>query len=212
MTQAIDVTDDLDVTAYRAQRVERATAWILIVCGAIGLIAAFVLTMEKISVLSDPNYTPGCDINPVLSCGSVIVTKQASAFGFPNPFIGLVGYAVVVTLGVLLAAGVILPRWVWVGLNIGAVGGMAFVVWLISQSLYSIGALCPWCMVVWAITIPIFVYVTAANLATGRLGIAPDSGFASAVVLLRNWIAVGIYLIVAGLIFVRWMDFWLGRS
>jgi hypothetical protein len=35
---------------------------------------------------------------------------------------------------------------------------------LIGQSLYSIGALCPWCMAVWTATIPIFWYVTLRTL------------------------------------------------
>ena len=39
-----------------------------------------------------------------------------------------------------------------------------FVHWLIFQSLYRIHALCPYCMVVWAVTIPIFWYVTLHNL------------------------------------------------
>ena len=45
-----------------------------------------------------------------------------------------------------------LPRWVWLGLNLGALFGFGFAIWLITQSLYVIGALCPWCMVVWAAT------------------------------------------------------------
>lgn len=32
--------------------------------------------------------------------------------------------------------------------------------WLIGQCLYVIGALCPWCVVVWAVMIPLFWYVT----------------------------------------------------
>ena len=36
--------------------------------------------------------------------------------------------------------------------------------WLIFNSLYRIGALCPYCMVVWAVTIPLFWYVTLRNL------------------------------------------------
>jgi hypothetical protein len=35
--------------------------------------------------------------------------------------------------------------------------------WLIYQSLYVIGALCPYCMVVWSVTIPLFV--VAASIA-----------------------------------------------
>jgi len=192
----------------RVRRLELVTAILMVAGGALGLLAAFQLTLEKVRVLADPDYVPGCDLNPVLSCGSVIVTPQAEVFGFPNPVLGLVGFTVVITLGVLMLARVSLPRWVWVGLNIGALAGFAFVQWLVWQSLYSIGSLCPWCMVVWAVTVPIFVWVTASNLAAGRLGV--QGAVVDALVSLRVLILAAWFVILAGLIFVRWQDFWLG--
>lgn len=185
----------------------RQTAWILVVCGLIGLVAAIELIIQKISVLSDPDFVPNCDINPVLSCGSVINTEQASLFGFPNPVLGVIGFTVVIMFGALLFAGLELPRSMWLGLNIGALAGMAFVVWLVIQSLYVIGALCPWCMVVWAITIPIFWQVTTDNLASGRLNLGKSL---SEVIVALKWILVAAsYLIIMALIFIRWQDFWL---
>ncbi|MET0449198.1 MAG: vitamin K epoxide reductase family protein, partial [Aeromicrobium sp.] len=94
----------------------------------------------------------------------VINTDQASAFGFPNPIMGVAGFAIVVTLGVLMVARVRLPDFVWLGLQAGALFGIGFVTWLQSQSIYDIGKLCPWCMVVWSVMIPIFVWLTARNL------------------------------------------------
>ena len=44
--------------------------------------------------------------------------------------------------------------------------------WLIFQSLYVIGALCPYCMAVWAVTIPIFWYVTLHNLERGHVPVS----------------------------------------
>jgi uncharacterized membrane protein len=91
-------------------------------------------------------------------------TDQASVFGFPNSLLGIVGFSVVLTIGVLAVSGVVLPRWVWAGLAGGALLGAAFVHWLIFQSLYEIGALCPYCTVVWVVTIPTAV-VTALHAA-----------------------------------------------
>ena len=185
----------------------RQTAWILVVCGLIGLVAAIELIIQKISVLSDPDFIPNCDINPVLSCGSVINTEQASLFGFPNPVLGVIGFTVVIMFGALLFTGLELPRSMWLGLNIGALAGMTFVVWLVIQSLYVIGALCPWCMVVWAIMIPIFWQVTTDNLASGRLNLGKSL---SEVIVALKWILVAAsYLIIMALIFIRWQDFWL---
>ena len=185
----------------------RQTAWILVVGGIIGIFASIELIIQKIAVLSDPDFVPNCDINPILSCGSVISTEQASLFGFPNPVLGVIGFTVVIMFGALLFAGVELPRLMWLGLNFGALAGMVFVIWLVSQSLYVIGALCPWCMVVWAVTIPIFWQVTTDNLARNKLSLGKSL---SEIIVTLKWILVaGSYLIIAGLIFVRWQDFWL---
>jgi len=188
-------------------RTYRQTAWILVVGGIIGIAASIELIVQKIAVLSDPNFVPNCDINPVLSCGSVINTEQASLFGFPNPVLGVAGFSIVIMFGALLFSGVVLPKKLWLGLNLGALAGIVFVIWLVVQSLYVIGALCPWCMVVWSVTIPIFWQVTVDNLSSKKLSFGKS--FPEIVVALK-WILIGAsYLIVIGLIFVRWSDFWL---
>jgi uncharacterized membrane protein len=188
-------------------RTYRQTAWILIFAGILGIVASIELIVQKIGVLSNPDYVPNCDINPILSCGSVINTDQASLFGFPNPILGVIGFTVVVIFGVLLFAGIELPRWMWLGLNAGALAGMFFAIWLVSQSLYVIGALCPWCMVVWSVTIPIFWQVTTDNLASNRLSLGKSL---SEIIVALKWILIAAsYLIILGLIFIRWSDFWL---
>jgi len=185
----------------------RQTAWILVVGGIIGIFASIELIIQKIAVLSNPDFVPNCDINPVLSCGSVISTEQASLFGFPNPVLGVIGFTVVIMFGALLFAGIELPRSMWLGLTLGALAGMVFVIWLVSQSLYVIGALCPWCMVVWAVTIPIFWQVTTDNLAGSKLSLGK---ILSEIIVTLKWILIGAtYLIIMALIFVRWQDFWL---
>jgi uncharacterized membrane protein len=154
-----DTTDDRSGVEVRTA----SAVWVLI-AGILGLAAAVTLTIEKIEILINPSYVPSCSINPVLSCGSVMVTPQASAFGFPNPLIGIVAFTVVVVTGVLAIAKVRLPRWYWAGLAVGTLLGVAFIHWLFFQSLYRIGALCPYCMVVWAVTIPLLVVVASIAL------------------------------------------------
>ncbi|NAS23614.1 Vitamin K epoxide reductase [Herbidospora sp. NEAU-GS84] len=138
--------------------VDRATARWLLGGGLIGLVAAFVLTVEKIALLKDPSYVPTCSINPLLSCGSIMKTAQAEVFGFPNPLLGIAGFAVVACVGTVLLTGAELPSWFGWSVRGGLLLGLLFVHWLIYQSLYVIGALCPYCMVVWAVMIPMFVY------------------------------------------------------
>lgn len=181
----------------------RGAAWFLALGGAAGLTAALILTVEKFALLADPNYVPSCSINPVLSCGSVMITPQAAAFGFPNPLIGIVAFTIVVTTGVLTLGGVTLPRWYWVSLLAGTTLGVVFIQWLIFQSLYRIGALCPYCMVVWAVTVPIFAIVTRT-----ALGHAPNVAVRS--VINWRWTIVALWFaLVFVLVFVRFEDYWM---
>ena len=176
--------------------------WVLI-AGVVGLAAALALTIEKIEILIDPDYVPSCSINPVLSCGSVMITPQASVFGFPNSLIGIVSFTAVLVTGVLALAKVELPRWYWTGLAIGTLLGTVFVHWLAWQSLYNIGALCPYCMVVWSVTIPLFVVATS-------IAIAPAT--ANGVVRVLHtwrWSLVALWFTaVLLLILVRFWDYW----
>lgn len=175
----------------------------LVVLGGIGLLAAFTLTVDKFRLLEDPAYTPSCNLNPVLSCGSVMVTEQASAFGFPNPLLGLIGFSVVVTIGVVLATGTRLPHWIMVGLAVGATAGLAFVHWLAFQSLYRIDALCPWCMVVWAVTIPIAVWSVLVALRLRGSHRLVEGLWSVRYLIVLFW-----YLMILVLILVRFWDYW----
>jgi uncharacterized membrane protein len=146
----------------------RAPARLLTIGGAIGLLASFVLSVDKVKLLEDKiagkSTTFSCDLSAFVSCGDVIASPQSSAFGFPNAFIGVLGFAVVLTLGVVWLGGMPVKRWIWAGLQLGSIFGIGFVTWLQFQSIYRIGYLCPYCMVVWAAMIPIFVVVTAGSL------------------------------------------------
>lgn len=95
-------------------KLQKFYPWLLVIGGILGLLAAFVLTMDKFEILKDPNYEPSCNLNPIIACGSVIVTNQASAFGFPNPFIGLAAFSAVVVVGVSLLADMKITKpWYW---------------------------------------------------------------------------------------------------
>jgi uncharacterized membrane protein len=147
----------------------RALPWLLIIDGAIGLLCSFILTVEKMQVLKDPNFHPICDLNPVLSCGSVMDSSQSHVLGFDNTFMGLAGFAVIVTIGVVLLAGAQLKRWFWLGLQGGLTAGILFVHWLMFNSLYVINSLCPFCMIVWIVIITLFTYVTLYNIQQGNI-------------------------------------------
>lgn len=201
MTDTIERADNHDVPATEAAG--RWSAAALVILGGVALGAAFALTYERIRLLIDPSYVPSCSLNPVISCGSVMMSAEASVFGFPNPLIGLMAFPVVVTLGVVAFARVELPRWIWGGLAVGSLLGAAFIHWLIYVSMFRIGALCPYCMVVWTCVMPITV------IAIDRvLLVHSTSAFLQGI---RQWrwsLLTFWYAAVVILALVRFWDYW----
>ncbi|WP_426365828.1 vitamin K epoxide reductase family protein [Streptomyces sp. E-08] len=184
----------------------RALARLLLVTGAAGVLAGWVITIDKFLLLEDPAFQPGCSLNPVVSCGNIMKSEQAAVFGFPNPMLGLVTYAVVVAVGAGLLAGARYRAWFWLGLNAGMLFGVGFCTWLMYQSLYEINALCLWCCLAWVATILMFWYVTAHNVRERVLpapaGLRTFLGeFTFALPVLH----IGI---IGMLILTRWWDFW----
>ena len=59
----------------------------------------------------NPFSTPLCSINATVSCGPVMSSAQAAVFGFPNPYLGIGGSAVVAATGAMLLAGGRLAGW-----------------------------------------------------------------------------------------------------
>ncbi|MFD4142429.1 MULTISPECIES: vitamin K epoxide reductase family protein [unclassified Streptomyces] len=181
-------------------------AWLLVITGAAGLLAAWVITIDKFKLLEDPSFTPGCSLNPVVSCGNIMKSEQASVFGFPNPMLGLVAYGAVIAIGSGLLAGATHRRWYWLGLNAGTLFGVGFCSWLQYQSLYEINALCLWCSLAWVATIVMFCYVTLHNV-EHRIIRVPE-GLRRGL-LEFHWAPPVVWIGIIGmLILTRWWDFW----
>jgi uncharacterized membrane protein len=139
---------------------EKVLPWMLIVGGVIGLICSFIISLDKLRLLENPNFKPNCDLNPIVSCLSVMSSKQGSAFGFPNPWIGLAAFSVLITIGAAILAGAKFKRWFWVGLEVGCALGLIFAYWLLFESVFRIHALCPYCLTVDVVVITLFWYVS----------------------------------------------------
>ena len=184
-------------------------ALVLVLASSIGLVASFILTLEKFNLLKNPVTVLSCDLNPVVSCGSVIQSKQAEAFGFANPLIGLIGFAVIITIGMGILAGAKYKRWFWLGLESGAVLGVLFSHWLVYQSIFVIQALCPFCIVVWAVVIALLVLVTRFNLQEGNIKPPQVLKGLSRLLVSYPWIVIGSwYLIIALLILSHFWYYW----
>ncbi len=152
------------ISITKVSRLERFIPRLLVFGGILGMIAAFIISYDKDQLLQNAKFQPNCDLNPVISCGNVMKSTQGAAFGFPNPWVGLAAFAVLITIGMGIFAGARYKRWFWIGLQIGTIFGLAFVHWLFFQSVYLIGALCPYCIVVWVVVITTFWYVLLYNI------------------------------------------------
>ncbi len=149
---------------------ETVLPYLMIILSIIGFICAAIILYDKFKLMENPNYRPSCSINPIISCGSVMQSKQSHLFGFANPYVGLVAFPMVWTMGGLILAGATkLKRWVWLTLQSGTLFAVLFIHWLLFESVYRIHALCPYCMVVWAVSIALFWYVLLYNLRTGNI-------------------------------------------
>ncbi|MFE2374614.1 vitamin K epoxide reductase family protein [Streptomyces sp. NPDC059398] len=202
------VVDDVSAKQDGKTGASRAFGWLLVISGAAGLLAAWVITLDEFKLLKNPNFTPGCSLNPVVSCGNVMKSAQASVFGFPNPMLGLATYAVVIAVGMSLIAGGRYSRWYWLTFNAGCLFGVGFVSWLQYQSLYNINSLCLWCCLAWVGTITLFWYVTSHNI---RHGLLAAPGWLRSFFGEFTWVLPVLHIGIIGmLILTRWWDFWTG--
>jgi uncharacterized membrane protein len=183
------------MTDAAAARRPFSLAIVLIAAGLVGWYAAFSLVLDKIAILKNPKADLDCNFSILVQCGKNLESWQGSLLGFPNPLIGLGGFVAPIAVGVALLAGATFARWFWIAFNVGVAVALGFCIWLMYQSIFMLGTLCPWCMVVWSITIPLFWTLTLSNLRAGVFGeraqiIGRAYGWVPA-------ITVGSYLIIA---------------
>lgn len=151
----------------------KSDAWLfgtMLVFAIAAFVAAFVLSVEKLSVIKDPDAVLSCSFNLVLNCASVMKTPQASVFGFPNSYLGIMGFAIVIAVAMGGLLGVKYTRAYMLTAQVFYSLGLIFAYWLFFQSLYVIQILCPWCLVVTVSTTVIFGTLLRYNLRQNHLG------------------------------------------
>jgi uncharacterized membrane protein len=160
----------------RVRGLRHADAWIFgtMLCSAgLSLIASFVLSIDAVRLAQNPAVDLSCNINSVLSCGTVGTSWQAHLFGFPNAFLGLIAEPVVITIAVASLGGVRFPRWFMFSAQIVYTVGVIFAYWLFYQAMFNIGALCPWCLLVTVSTTLVFTTLTHVNIRDNNLFLPP---------------------------------------
>ncbi|GAA4465242.1 vitamin K epoxide reductase family protein [Phytohabitans houttuyneae] len=188
----------------RARRLRHANGWIfgtMLLSACLSLAASFVLSIDALRLVEDPNVDLSCNINAVISCGTVASSWQAQLFGFPNAFLGLVAEPVVITIAVASLGGVRFPRWFMLAAQAVYTLGFAFAYWLFYQAMFDIGALCPWCLLVTVSTTLVFATLTHVNIRDGNLFLPARASavLRSAVDADLDLIAVTIWLLILAL-------------
>lgn len=170
---------------------------VLVLTGVAGLWAALALTLDKFAILADPDAVLDCNFSIVVQCGANLQSWQGAVFfGVPNPIWGLIGWVAPIVVAAALIAGARLRSWFWLVFDLGIAGALAFCIWLMAQSIFVIGTLCPWCMLTWAAAILAFWTLTFYNLKAGHFGAWGRRAGAA----LYSWaplVAVASYLVVA---------------
>lgn len=175
-----------DFLSKKDQKKDRGDTWIfgtMLFLAALGLISAFVLSIEKLHLLENPDAILSCSFNLVVNCATVMQTPQASVFGFPNSYIGLMGYPIVITLAVAGLLGTRFPKKFMYLAQIGFGLGLIFAYWLFFQSVFVIEVLCPWCLLVTLATTIIFEALLRFNLRENNLYLSKNL-----LKMINNWL------------------------
>lgn len=182
----------------------------MVVFSFLALAASFVLSVEKIHLLENPNAALSCSFNIVLNCASVMKTPEAAVFwGVPNSFFGIVGFTVALTLSILLLHGIKLSRWVLTIVQFGYLAAWIFALGLFFTSVYVIQVLCPWCLVVTTSTTLIFFALLHYNLRQNIFKFSKKSNNTIQGILDKDYdkLAVAAILVVLiALVFIKFGD------
>lgn len=167
-----------------------------ITAALLGWVVSFLLYLEYIGQLTNATPIISCSISPIVTCGPNLLSPAGNLLGFTNSVIGMVMFLGPVYAGVgALAAPGGFRRWYWRVYGVFLLAGFLLVHLFAYRSIFEFGSLCPWCMVVWLVTIPLFWVTLGWSLEAGVWG--PPSRFGH---VLRSWaplVVVVDYAIIA---------------
>lgn len=142
---------------------------IMAVGAAMGLLASFTLSIEAVELAKNADVILPCDINAALSCGAVGKHPTASIFGFPNAFIGVMSFSVMLTVAVAGLMGTRFPKlFMYLAWGV-ALAGLVFAAWMFLVSVFVIGVLCPWCLTTDVATLVLIWALTRYNIRENNL-------------------------------------------
>jgi uncharacterized membrane protein len=143
--------------AVRTASPGRALAIFWIAVGVVGWAVSFLLYLEYVGQLRGADALVNCSFSVVVTCGPNLLTPGGNLLGFSNAILGIVLFLGPIYAGVTSLASIDgQRRWYWRAYTGFVAAAVVFVHVLAVRSIYEYGSLCPWCMIVWLVTIPLF--------------------------------------------------------
>ena len=125
---------------------QRTIYGIMVAGGAVGMVASFLQTLEKLTLLKHKDAILACNFNSVFSCSNVLNSWQSSALGFPNSIMCLVLFTIFTFTALVGLTGGRISRGMRLGMQALALGTMTFGLWFLGESIFVIGSLCVFCI------------------------------------------------------------------
>lgn len=136
----------------------------------LGIAVSLILSLEYLTLLSNQTKALSCDINAQISCSSVMLSNQAKVFfNIPNTYFGFIFYSVMLTFFLINIFEQINNKILNLAFFLISLIGITFSAWLMHQSIFAIGSLCPYCIVSFISSSCIFFaasYLIIKNLKT----------------------------------------------
>lgn len=204
MSNAAAAVDEGEITdSDPSPRARRFLFSEMLLFAVLSLIASFVLSYDAILLAADPDVALACSINPFLDCAAVGLTWQASVFGFPNAFLGMISEPVVMTIAVASLAGTRFPRWFMFTANAVYFLAVVFAYWLLFQSTFVINALCPWCLLITVSTTFVFASMTHWNILENNLFLPPAAREKALAFVRGGGVAISLIIWVAIIVIIE---------
>lgn len=172
----------------------------MLVGSILSLIAAFVLSVEAIEIAKNPHATLSCSINIILNCATVARHPSAMLFGFPNSFLGLITEPVVITVAIAGLAGVKFPKLFMAIAQVFYTLGFLFALYLLYTSMFVIGALCPWCLLVTLTTTLVWFSITRYNIRENNLYLSKQTSKIGHQLIEKSYDKVALLVVVMAII------------
>ena len=183
---------------------------IVILLSSVGLLSAVWQLGQKLYYLENPGAPLSCNLSPIMDCGKILEHPLSSVFGVPNAMLGMIFFTVMLTIGVLLALGVVATKAMRLLLSGFVSGTLLFTGWFYAVSLYDIGKICVFCIAIWSAIVPLFFLTIREYHKDFTFLPKPLRVFVESINRYPYHFIAGTYLVMIALFLLQFRDYYFG--